>query len=114
MVTIRNKTKSIKTYNLTCAIALAGVAVEKDEKGFERAASERVLTILAGEKREGLPNEVLESPEVKAAISKGDLKVLSQDEPSFEAAKASPAFASKPYEKTKGAKSSAALKSTEE
>ncbi|MEE8150643.1 MAG: hypothetical protein V3T43_02865 [Nitrosomonadaceae bacterium] len=90
MITIINKTKILKTYELDCAIAVKGGKKEKiksfkDEKtkknvkrGGMKIETDRVLTLVKGERRENLPDAVSQSKSIIAAKLRGEILVKVQ------------------------------------
>lgn len=89
MITVISKSKRVRCYNLNVAIpvhgAKAGDVVLKDKKtkkdvkqDFKAKETERVLTMLPGEHRKNIPDAVASSPEVAAAVLKGELLIKSQ------------------------------------
>lgn len=83
MITLINKTKHLKTYELECSIPKHGAQKsdmklgKKTLKGVKKE-TERVLTMMAGERRVNLPDAVAESKLVKRAIEKGELLMKRQ------------------------------------
>lgn len=74
MMTLISKSKKLKAYNLTCAIPKVGAKAKKvEKKGYLCIESERVLTMLPGQKRFNLPDAVMDSPEIISAIARGEL-----------------------------------------
>ena len=95
MLTLWNRTKSIQPYNLDhehyCVALGRCVCVPMARKVFardpvtgiaglrdEELLVPRVLTLLAGEKRSGLPHATRQATEIAAAINLGHLRVLDE------------------------------------
>ncbi len=93
-VTLENRLRQMQVFNLNheayctgagCACSqVTTVVVDENPRTGERA-QRRVtrrapgsLTLLARERREGLPGSVLAVPEVQAAVAKGHLRVVAQ------------------------------------
>ncbi len=93
-VTLENRLRQMQVFNLahetycagrpcTCAEVTAVVLDENPRTGERapRRVTRRApasLTLLAGERRTGLPGTVLEVPEVRAAIERGFVRVVEQ------------------------------------
>lgn len=74
MVTIVSKLKVRRAFDLAVAIPLLGSdpkEVEVDGKKLLRHQTERVLTLGPGEKRSGLPDSILSSPQIETAVKNG-------------------------------------------
>lgn len=87
MVTIINKTKHLRTYELECSIPKhkakksdVKLGKKKNSKVVKgaRKETERVLTMLSGERRNNLPDAILESRSIKLAIEKREIMVKKQ------------------------------------
>ena len=115
MVTLINKTRKIKVFNLNHdyfrskkwgAKRLTVVVVEEHKDGgrFPREVRRNIvgsLTLLAGERREGLPAQIQAVPEIRKAIRKG-LIVVEKTSAKPEAAAKTPAPAAKSRSKRNG------------
>lgn len=93
-VTLESRLRQMQVFNLnheaycasaTCACSqVTTVVVDENPRTGERAPRRITrrapgsLTLLARERRDGLPNSVLTVPEVQAAIAKGHLRVVAQ------------------------------------
>lgn len=90
MITIVNKTRLLKTYELDCAIPVKGGKKEKldsyvDKKtkkkvnrGGMKIECERVLTLVKGESRENLPDAISQSKSIIKAKLLGHILVKQQ------------------------------------
>jgi hypothetical protein len=80
--TLENRTRTAKTFNLTLAVAPLRREYARRTEGPDgqvRAAAKRLvhpdsITLLAGEKRSGLPDQIVACPEVKAALARHELR----------------------------------------
>lgn len=95
MVTLVNKTRKIKVFNLDHpffrskkwgARRLTVVVIEehKDGASYPREVRRNItgsLTLLAGEERTGLPAQIQAVPEIRKAIRKGLIEVKKTSEP---------------------------------
>lgn len=93
-VTLESRLRQMQVFNLNHEAYCAGascacsqvttVVVDENPRTGERAPRRITrrapgsLTLLARERRDGLPNSVLTVPEVRAAIAKGHLRVVAQ------------------------------------
>ncbi len=93
-VTLESRLRQMQVFNLnheaycagaTCACSqVTTVVVDENPRTGERAPRRITrrapgsMTLLARERRDGLPNSVLTVPEVRAAIAKGHLRVVAQ------------------------------------
>ncbi len=93
-VTLESRLRQMQVFNLNHEAYCAGadcacsqvttVVVDENPRTGERAPRRITrrapgsLTLLAQERRDGLPNSVLAVPEVRAAIAKGHLRVVAQ------------------------------------
>ena len=93
-VTLHNRSWQMQVFNLVhdaycrgraCACSdITTVVVEENPRTGERAPRRvpkrlpTVLTLLAREVRTGLPNSVLQVPDIQAAITRGILRVVAQ------------------------------------
>jgi hypothetical protein len=102
-VTLENRLRQMQVFNLPHEAFCAGgacacsqvttVVVEENPRTGERAPRRITrrtpgsLTLLARERRAGLPESTLAVPEVHAAIGKGHVRVLAQtaDQPALDA-----------------------------
>lgn len=94
MVTLENRLRQMQVFNLvhevwcaegTCSCREVTVVVTDENPRTGERAPRRVLrklptalTLLAREVRAGLPDAVVEVPDVRAAIARGHLRVLRQ------------------------------------
>jgi hypothetical protein len=112
-VTIESRVRRMQVFNLphhlyckdgcACSDTTVVVFAENPRTGerVRRHASRKMpgsLTLLARERRSGLPLALLEVPEVKAAIARRSVRVIEQspDKPATPAPAASPAKPSQP------------------
>jgi len=93
-VTLENRLRQMQVFNLDHEAYCAGdrcactevtaVVLDENPRTGERAPrrvtrrAPASLTLLARERRPGLPGSVLDLPEVRAAIAKGHLLVIAQ------------------------------------
>jgi len=111
MVTLINKTRKMKVFNLDHpffrskkwgAKRMTVVVIEehKDGGSFPREVRRNItgsFTLLAGEKREGLPAQIQAVPEIRKAIRKGLITVVKEADANAKAtAKAPTPPAAKP------------------
>jgi len=114
MVTLRSKSKSIRVYNLDCAIPQMGAKAQRQSSGCDKVDTERVLTLQPGEKRCNLPLCILDSLSIKNAIAANEIKVLKVSEHGNKSGSQAPTVANKHPTGTKGAKSFAASEPKEQ
>jgi len=77
MVTLKNKQRRMRTFNLDAPFFVK-------RHGETLYGRPETLTLLALERREGVPDAVLACTEVKAAIGQGNLRVYKQAESAIE------------------------------
>lgn len=101
MITIINKTRLLKAYQLDCAIPVKYGkkvkinSIKADPKNKQKAAKrggmkiecDRVLTLVKGEKRENLPDAVSQSKSIIKAKLNGEILVKVQKSPKKSAKK---------------------------
>jgi hypothetical protein len=81
MGTLENRTRTAKTYNLTLAVAPLRREYARRVEGpdgkvrsdMKRLVHPDSITLLAGEKRSKLPEQITACPEVAAAIARREL-----------------------------------------
>jgi hypothetical protein len=120
MVTLINKSGRLRTYQLTTSffssrkwgarrLEVRTIEHHRDGNRYARISRKSVpgaLTLVAGESREGLPDQILAVPDVKAAVAAGELEVRKVADP----APARPAASSTSSSKSRASKSSTAKK----
>lgn len=77
MVTLKNKLRRMRVFNLDTPFFVK-------RRDVTQYGQPETLTLLALERREGVPDAVLSCTEVKAAIGQGNLRVYKQAEPASE------------------------------
>lgn len=93
-VTIESRLRQMQVFNLehdsycradACACSdITAIVVEENPRTGERAPrhipkkAPGSLTLLARERKEGLPSAVLDVPDVKAAVARGHVRVVEQ------------------------------------
>lgn len=98
MVTLISKSKVMKVYNLDCSIPLKNgkkTDLSENKKTKSRGmkvASERNLTMLPNERRENLPDAILESASIKKAIAEKQILVKVQKKSEPKKSKSEPTF----------------------
>lgn len=91
MITLINKQKRMRVFNLdhpqfaNCATTMNMTVVEeaRDGRRLPRRIRKHVcgsLTLLAGEKRHGFPDQILKVPQIERAIKEGTLAFLKVSE----------------------------------
>jgi hypothetical protein len=111
-VTIENRLRQMQVFNLVhdvycrgrgCSCSEITVVVTDENPRTGERAPRRVpkkvptaLTLLAREVRAGLPTSVLHVPDVRAALARGDLRVVAQETDPLPFPAPSPAHARSP------------------
>lgn len=111
-VTIENRLRQMQVFNLVhdpycrgrgCSCSEITVVVTDENPRTGERAPRRVpkkvpaaLTLLAREVRSGLPTSLLQVPDVRAALARGDLRVVAQETDPLPSPTPSPARARPP------------------